>query len=69
MGICQLWHEFSQNKANSDSMEEETVRPSVEDAGMFVLQYAPFVLEALDRGIAGGWRTEVRYSPYISIPC
>jgi hypothetical protein len=44
-------HEEGSPEAQADAQE----------TGSFVLQYAPFVLEALARGIAGGWRTEVRW--------
>ena len=44
-----------------ESTGEELVPPSTEARGAFIISYACFVLEALGRGIAGGWRTEVRY--------
>jgi hypothetical protein len=63
VGICQSWQEHTHNKTNAAAMHEEgspEAQADAQETGSFVLQYAPFVLEALARGIAGGWRTEVR---------
>lgn len=51
MGIGNVWSESQRENRKSDESEEK---------GEFLILYARFVLEALDRGIAGGWRSEVR---------